>query len=257
MAVLHILSAMMLTGLPFHRHRATASIDATGLTPGTYTAIITATASGYTDDTVNVTLTVTALSAPELFFTPDALTFTVEEGETTSSQTTVLGTTDGSVSYAISDDADWLDVSPTSGDTPDTLTVSIAAAGLTPGTYTATITATASGYTDDTVDVTLTVTAVPELVFAPDVLSFTVEENGTTPSQSTDLGTTDGSVSYAISDDADWLDVSPTSGDTPDTLTVSIAAAGLTPGTYTATITATASGYTDDTVDVTLTVTGG
>jgi hypothetical protein len=37
---------------------------------------------------------------------------------------------------------------------------------------------------------------------------------------------------------------------------VSIAAPGLTPGTYTATINATASGYTRDTVGVTLTVTG-
>jgi lysophospholipase L1-like esterase len=373
-------------------------------------------------------------SGNALVFSPDALTFTVEEGATTPSQTTDLDTSDSSVSsYAISDDGAWLTVSPTSGDTPDTLTVSIDATGLTPGTYTATITATASGYTGDTVGVTLTVTGgagayqqdsgadgivsieaensdvnlsqgghtwVPvspagysgtgamqaqpnsgtnnntgyvtnsprldyevnfvhtgthyvwirglgandeddsvhvgldgvalstsdritnfnptwtwskatidgvvatvnvattgvhtvnvwmredgfvidklvltisasyiptgtgpaesprsgnALVFSPDALTFTVEEGATTPSQTTDLDTSDSSVSsYAISDDGAWLTVSPTSGDTPDTLTVSIAAAGLTPGTYTATITATASGYTDDTVGVTLTVT--
>jgi hypothetical protein len=94
-------------------------------------------------------------------------------------------------------------------------------------------------------------------VFTPNVLSFTVEEDGTTPSQSLDLDTSDsGAASYTITDDATWLIVSPTSGATPDTLSVSIDAAGLSPGTYTGTITATSSGYTDDTVDVTLYVTG-
>jgi hypothetical protein len=92
-------------------------------------------------------------------------------------------------------------------------------------------------------------------------LSFTVEEGGTTPSQTTDLGTGDGSnVVYTISDDADWLTVSPASAPapltTPDTLTVSIDADGLSPGIHTETITATSGGYVDDTVDVSLLVTG-
>ena len=96
------------------------------------------------------------------------------------------------------------------------------------------------------------------LVFIPDVLTFTVEEGGTTPSQTTDLDTSDSSVaSYTITDDVAWLTVTPTSGSTLDTLIVSINASGLSLGTYTGTITATAGGYADDTIEVTLTVTNG
>jgi lysophospholipase L1-like esterase len=94
-------------------------------------------------------------------------------------------------------------------------------------------------------------------VFSPNILTFTVEQDGTAPSQSLDLDTSDSGVAgYTITDDAVWLLVNPTSGSTPDILTVSIDAAGLSPGTYTGTITAASSGYTDGTVDVTLFVTG-
>jgi lysophospholipase L1-like esterase len=51
--------------------------------------------------------------------------------------------------------------------------------------------------------------------------------------------------------------VTPVSGSSPDTLTVSVDATGLARGTYSATITATAGGYADDTVGVVLTVTFG
>jgi hypothetical protein len=93
-------------------------------------------------------------------FNPDTLAFTVEAGETGSSQVINLGTSDNSsgVGYTVSDDAAWLSVTPTSGVTPDDLTVSIDATGLTAGTYTATITAKNDGYADDSVEVTLTVT---------------------------------------------------------------------------------------------------
>jgi len=100
------------------------------------------------------------------------------------------------------------------------------------------------------------------LVFTPNVLTFTVEEDGSAPPQYTVLSTSDlGNASYTItvaSDVSDWLLVTPTSGDTDtqDTLTVSIDAAGLSPGTYTGTITAANGSYTDGTVDVTLIVTG-
>ena len=87
-------------------------------------------------------------------------------------------------------------------------------------------------------------------------MNFTVEEGGSTTSQTIDLSTNDGTYAdYVIVSNASWLTVTPTSGLTPDTLTVSVDATGLTAGTYTATITASANGYVDDSVTVTLTVT--
>ena len=95
------------------------------------------------------------------------------------------------------------------------------------------------------------------LGFNPNVLTFNIEEGGATASQPIYLGASDSSaVIYTITDDAPWLIVSPPSGTTPEAITVSIDATGLTAGTYTATVTASAAGYTDDSVNVTLTVTG-
>jgi lysophospholipase L1-like esterase len=320
---------------------------------------------------VNASFTV-ANSVPQLQLAPTVLSFGVQAGGSTASQTLALTTSDGaSASYTITDNATWLSVVPTSGNTPGTLTVSINAAGLSVGTYTATITAEASGYASATAPVTLTVTSasssydlqlsevsnrsgavllngtsvqgniyvfvspesgisrvsfyiddpqmsgtptkvegiapydlggtadatllalpfnsaslsdgphqmtarvelstggsqvvnasftvansVPQLQLAPTVLSFGVQAGGSTASQTLALTTSDGaSASYTITDNATWLSVVPTSGNTPGTLTVSINAAGLSVGTYTATITAEAGGYASATAPVTLTVT--
>ena len=150
----------------------------------------------------------------------------------------------------------------------DTMDVVVATVDVaTSGVHTVNVWMREDGFVIDKIVLTTSASYIPSgegpaeslrgnsLVFTPDVLSFAVEEGGTTPFQTTDLDTSDSSVaSYTVSDDATWLTVTPTSGSTPDTLTVSIDAASLTPGIYTATITATASGYTDATLDVILTV---
>ena len=47
----------------------------------------------------------------------------------------------------------------------------------------------------------------------------------------------DGTLSYAVSDDADWLSESPASGTGPGSVSVTASTVGLSAGTYAATIT--------------------
>ncbi|MFQ5879009.1 MAG: fibronectin type III domain-containing protein, partial [Dehalococcoidia bacterium] len=337
--------------------------DTTQLADGLHTISAEIDLSAGGTEVVSSTFTV-ANNAPALVFSPDTLTFSVQEGGSASDKTTTLDTNDATVaSYTVSDDAPWLTVSPLSGSTPDTVTISVDTTGLTPGIYNATVTATASGYLSDTLTVTLNVggafnllvssfpdrsSAVPlegasvmdgiavfvspdtgitqvrfyldgilhqtenkipwdfkgtasngaaklydttqladglhtisaeidlsaggtevvsstftvannapALVFSPDTLTFSVQEGGSASDKTTTLDTNDATVaSYTVSDDAPWLTVSPLSGSTPDTVTISVDTTGLTPGIYNATVTATASGYLSDTLTVTLNVGG-
>jgi purple acid phosphatase-like protein/calcineurin-like phosphoesterase family protein len=102
-----------------------------------------------------------------------------------------------------------------------------------------------------------TCSTVPALSFTPDTLSFTAQQGGTAGSKTATLAASDGSAaSFTLSESSSWLSVSPGSGQTPGTITLTADPAGLAPGSYTASVTAAASGYTSGTLAVTLTVTG-
>ncbi len=95
----------------------------------------------------------------------------------------------------------------------------------------------------------------PVLIFDPDVSSFTMEAGGKTVSQAS-LATSNGTAAkYTVGDNAAWLSVSPATGTTPETLSVSVDATNLSPGIYSATVTAGASGCMPSGKQVKLTVT--
>jgi N-acetylneuraminic acid mutarotase/glucose/arabinose dehydrogenase len=94
---------------------------------------------------------------PALEFTPDIVSFSVDEGGTDTG-TTGLSTSDGTAAnFTITDDAAWLTVSPVTGPTPLTLNVAVDATGLATGVYTATALAIAPGYVSDTLSISLSV----------------------------------------------------------------------------------------------------
>jgi hypothetical protein len=129
----------------------------------TITAAIDFTAGGTT--VVQATFTVRNTNVPTLVLSPGSLSFTKQPGDPASSATTSLTTSDGSTaSFALSESASWLTVSPASGNTSATVTVTVDAAGLSPGTYTTGVSATAPGYTSATLNVTLSVRALADQV---------------------------------------------------------------------------------------------
>jgi hypothetical protein len=67
----------------------------------------------------------------------------------------------GTLSWSVSDNANWLSLSPTIGTNWETVTVSVNIVGLTAGTYNATITITATGATNSPVSISVTLTVNP------------------------------------------------------------------------------------------------
>ncbi|MEJ7681280.1 MAG: hypothetical protein WKG06_26215 [Segetibacter sp.] len=186
-------------------------INSAGLTPGTYSATVTASAQGLASATLTISLTVTApsltVTAPNaLSFSLASLSYSVEQNGTTTNKSSALSANTGSptVSLAKSSNSDWLVLpSPELG----SLSFGINASGLAPGDYVATVTASADGYSDATLQISLTVTVPKTLSFSPASLSYSVEQNGTTANKSSTLSANTGSptVSLAKSSNSDWL----------------------------------------------------
>jgi N-acetylneuraminic acid mutarotase/glucose/arabinose dehydrogenase len=99
---------------------------------------------------------------------------------------------------------------------------------------------------------------VPALSFSSPSKTFETDVNGSAPNQTVDLTASDASAaSFTLNENAPWLAVTPQTGTTPATITLSVDTTGLGPGTYTTTVTASASGYVADTLQVTLEIGGG
>jgi len=247
----------------------TVSVGTSGLGPGSYSATITISAAGATNtpQTVAVSLTVSPAS-PTIGRSPATMSFS---GSNPASQTlSITNTGGGTLSWSLSDNASWLNLTPTSGTTTtetDSITVSVNSSGLGPGNYSATITISAAGSTNtpQTVAVSLTIGGVnPAIGRNPASMSFSGIVGGANPGSQTlsITNTGGGTLSWSLSDNASWLNLTPTSGTTTteiDSVTVSVNSSGLGPGNYSATITISAPGATNtpQTVSVSFALSGG
>ncbi|WP_447979345.1 BACON domain-containing protein [Candidatus Nitrospira bockiana] len=178
-----------------------------------------------------------------------SLTFVgMEGGSNPADQTlTITNTGGGTLSWTISDDGDWVSVSPTSGTTTtesDLVTVSVNMFGLASGTYTAVLTL-SSGSVLARLPVSLEVLpAAPTVSQSPASLTFVGVAGGANPTaqQITLTNKGHGTLNWSVSKNASWLSVTPTAGTTTtetDTITVSVNATGLAANTYTALLTVT------------------
>ena len=228
---------------------------------------MTLSATGATTVSVPVTFTVTAAPVPPAIgASPTSLSFTAQQGGANpATQTLSLSNTGGgTLSWSANDSAPWLTVSPASGTGNGTVTVSVTTGALTASTQTGTMTLSATGATTVSVPVTFTVTAAPvtpTIGLSPTAFSFTATQGAANPTSQplniTNPGT--GTLSWSITDNANWLTLTPTSGTTTtgtSPATLSANTAGLLAGSFPATITITASGATNtpQTIPVTLTL---
>jgi uncharacterized protein (TIGR03437 family) len=208
--------------------------------PGSYSGTITLTASGATTVLVPVTFNVTTVSAPS------TLTFSATVGAGNPPTQPLSVTSSGpAVTYtaAVTSSSSWLSVTPGSGTTGGAAqTVSVNIAGLSSGSspYTGTITVTPNGGAGIPVTVTLNLTSLPSMVGPVTTPAFT-SNAGSVPSSQTLTVTSSSStvISYnavaTTSTGGSWLQVSPTSGSTSGSETVSINSSvlsGLATGTY-------------------------
>jgi hypothetical protein len=96
----------------------------------------------------------------------------------------------------------------------------------------------------------------PIIGYSPTSFSFTATQGGSNPSnQSLSIWNAGGgTLNWTVSDDADWLSLSPTSGKNSGSVTLAVNIAGLTADTYNATITITAEGATNSPVTIPVTL---
>jgi hypothetical protein len=242
------------------------------MSEGTYNGSITITDSNAANSpqSVDVTLTVSKQIPPEISVTPTSLTFSGKEGGSNPSSQSIRisNSGEGTLSYSITDDANWLSVSPDSGTSTggeNGHTVSVNTGGLSNGTYTGTITISSSNASNSpqNVNVTLTISEKPPpaISVTPTSLTFSGKEGGSNPSsQSIRISNSgEGTLSYSITDDANWLSVSPDSGTSTggeNSHTVSVNISGIGEGSYTGSISISDSNASNSpqTVSVALTI---
>src|SRR5579872_6015493 len=223
----------------------TVSVDATGMTAGTYSGSVAlqSNGSGNVKTAVPVTLTV---EAPGAFFggEPGGLTFVSGNGFTPTSQ--IVPVTNGGVGVlnwmasASTSGGNWLSVSPLNGAGPSNLTVSVSPQGLASGTYLGQVLLQApSG--NESIPVTLVVLAAGGSTFQQQTgLSFTMPQGGNNPLPQVLTVASTGSAfqfftpSTQTSSGGNWLQVSSCAGETtPSSCTVTVNAPTLPPGVYT------------------------
>jgi large repetitive protein len=126
--------------------------DVSALAPGSHTVTAAMDLSNSTTEVISGTFSIGGLK-----FDPPSASFSLDSAQTDSSQT-VLSTNDGaSTSFSLSESTSWLSVSPTSGTTPATITVSADTTGLSEGTYSAAVEATSGSNGTAAFTVSLTV----------------------------------------------------------------------------------------------------
>ncbi|MCL4475399.1 MAG: hypothetical protein M1508_04115 [Nitrospirae bacterium] len=130
----------------------------------------------------------------------------------------------------------------TSGITLSTVTVSVDATGIVPGSYSGMVKFNANGV-DYPLTVNLNVAAPPQQLFvAPDKIDLFYQQNGALPEKALSITSSGGSLQWTAATGAPWLGVSPASGTTPGAVNVSLNqnANSLAEGIYTATVSVTA-----------------
>lgn len=228
-----------------------ASINPAGLTPGTCNGTITINSPGAGNTPLTIPVTVQVSNSPLLNVSPGAINVVTQSGTTPAIQNVALTSTDPAtaLSFNVSSTtnnggAGWLLVGPTSGATPNNLTIGFQTSGLSVGTYTGsiTVTPTAAGLPPTVIPVTLVITSSATAAATPSSLTFTQAFGGAQPSaQTLSITSTTPGLSYSASavslSGGSWLTVSPSGGTTPGSLTVTANAPNLGQGSYSGVIT--------------------
>ncbi len=243
---------------------ATLSLVGTpgSLAAGTYTAsvMLLSTAAGVTNSprSLPVTFTVVPSATPTIVLSTSTLAFTVGAGsgvspaeivDITNGGTTALSGLASTIIYGTGQPTGWLRRSLSGTSAPSAASVSVDAAPLPAGSYTAVlrIRSTTTGIVPQDIAVTLTVSgAAPSTVVAPTALAFSgTPGSGFTPYQLVDItngggGTLSGlttRITYPTGSPTGWLRVTLSAPAAPATASVrATIGSGLVAGSYDATL---------------------
>ncbi len=158
---------------------------------------------------------------------PGVVTLTTQEGvQPTNNESLQIDAfdTDSALDVSVANNQAWLQVEPQAGGTtPLTLTVSADVAGLSAGQYFDTITVTAAGASNSPLRVPCILRVRPVLSAMPYWGFFVYAKDGNqAPPETLIVTATDGvsTIPFTATPDSAWVTVIPSSGTTPETLTV-------------------------------------
>jgi uncharacterized protein (TIGR03437 family) len=236
----------------------TLGANITGLTQGSYNAILTINTNGGTAN-VNISLTVTGSAI--IYANPGSANFFYTSGTAAPSpQSVFLGNSDSSSVSATAVAADsWVIVQQTSGSSVFTVTVD--PTNKAAGVYTSSVTITESSAANNpySFPVVLVVNSGGgggSLSFFPaGTLSLSTSNASVQTQTLTVSANSPTTFTVSPSSTGNWLSVNPTSGTTNQNLSVTANPAGLSNGTYNGTLTFSSNGTTQ-TVSVSFTVAG-
>src|SRR5581483_4037255 len=223
------------------------------LGPGFNTGNIVLSASGTGAANTSLTIPVTVLapgSTPGFTASPTSVTLSAQQfGAPVSHTVSIGGLNNVNFTATPISSGNWLTVSPGSGTSPATLTITATPLNLNAQTvpYQGTVTVPPNTGPALTIPVSLTVSttspSTPVLSVSPSSLTFNYRTGDPAPAaQNIQVGTTGGSTTYTATPSASWITVSPTSASTPGVVSVSVNTALLTQPTQTGTVTISASG---------------
>jgi uncharacterized protein (TIGR03437 family) len=224
------------------------SVDASALPVGSYsgTVIVTSTTPFAGNSPTSMTVTVN-VNAGTVSTSPTGLTFTqVQGGPAPPSQGLTVQGTPGAISFTAAGSSITtgltVSVSPNSGRSPQTIQVTANAGSLSPGTYSGVVTITAANADGSPLSVPITINVLTphNLSVSPTTVNVVAPVGSTTPqTQTVIVGSAGGSVPYSVNvaGGAPWFNVTPTSGNTPAPLAVTVNPIGLTAGAYSTTFT--------------------
>jgi len=202
-----------------------------------------------------------AKSHPVLSVNPSSVRDSARAGsdEVKESDVAITNAGDGTFSWIASKDKGWLSIDPNNGESPATMTVSMDAHGLAPGTYEGNVTVRATGAEDSvkTVSVTFVVQRAG-LIVTPGAITHgtNVNSDEAWTDQLSISNSGNGILVWTASDNRPWIILGTVAGTGSGTVPVTISSAGLSPGTYNGEIVITAPGAegSPQRVEVTLNV---
>jgi adhesin/invasin len=192
---------------------------------------------------------------------PSQISFASEVGQPgPAPQTVQIANTEARVeSWTAVSSARWLTVTPPSGSTPASVSVTVDPSGLEAGSYSGTVTFTSSTG-QASLFVSYRISAKPALVVSPPALLFLSLRQGPPAQQTLSISSSGRTIAYRVTasvtspSGSHWLQVGKTQGQTPDTIQVSVDVSGLTEGVYqgSVSLTPTEAGLSSVVVPVTL-----
>lgn len=244
----------------------------TVLSPGSYTGSITITSQGLLNNTTTISISLTITSSTSVTVSPTGgQNFTQQQGGALPAPIalTLTGPAAQSPAFTTSviqqSGGQWLQVTPGSGSltsTPTsssaTVTLSVLSNALLPGTYSseAVITFQNGSTPQIIVSVSLTVQPPSSAISAtPPAVSFSYQSGqAAPPAQSISVtNPASGSIPFSVASISDsWFSVSPSSGNTPGSVSVTVSPQSLQPGSYSGSFVLTSPGVQPTTVAVSL-----